>query len=118
MEGQARSGYGRGERRRRVIRPDQDGPVLIGRESLALDKLVCERFQVRVIELKLQLESPIRQAAPLAQERDRLIHDRDKVHPLSSLPGAQPLYTCTIHHSIGDRERAERSTRGESRGDV
>jgi hypothetical protein len=55
---------------------------------LALDEFVFEGFQVRVIELKLQLEGPIRQAPPLAQEGNRLIHDRDKVHPVSSLPGA------------------------------
>ena len=32
--------------------------------------LVGELLQVRVIELKLQLEGPIGQAAPLAQQRD------------------------------------------------
>jgi hypothetical protein len=36
---------------------------------LALDELVFERVQMRVIELKLELEGAIRQAAPLAQER-------------------------------------------------
>ena len=85
---------GHGVSRTRVTHPDQDCPVLIGREPLALDKLVFERGQVRVIELKLQLEGPIRQAAPLAQEGDRLIHHRDKVHPVSSLPGARPLCPC------------------------
>jgi hypothetical protein len=56
---------------------------------LALDELIFERCQVLGIELKLQLEGAIRQAAPLAQERDCLIHHRDKVHPLSSLPGVR-----------------------------
>ena len=52
--------------------------------------LVLERGQVRVVELKLQLEGPIGHAAPLAQQGDHLIHHRDKVHPVSSLPGARP----------------------------
>jgi hypothetical protein len=69
-------------------RPDQDAPGFIRRQALALDELVFECCQVRVIELKLQLEGAIRQATPLAQEDNRLIHDRDKVHPVSSLPDA------------------------------
>ena len=40
--------------------------------------------------LQRELEGPRRQAAPLAQQCDRLIQDRDKVHLASSLPGAQP----------------------------
>jgi hypothetical protein len=51
---------------RSTTRPDQDTAGFIDCETLALDKFVFERFQVRVIELKLQLEGPIRQAAPLA----------------------------------------------------
>jgi hypothetical protein len=34
----------------------------------------------------LSLERTIGHAAPLAQQRDHLIYDRDKVHPVSSLP--------------------------------
>ena len=64
---------------------------------LALDELIFERFQVRVIELKLQLEGPIRQAAPLTQQSDRLIHYRDKVHRIASLPRAGPVL---MHDSI------------------
>ena len=104
--GQIGWGVGEGSRRGRwchgwssgrgsLTNPDQHGAVLIGREPLALDELVCERFQVLGIQLKLQLERPIRQAAPLAQQGDRLIHHGDKVHPVPSLPGAQPLCTCT-----------------------
>ena len=69
-------------------------PCLIGGEPLALDEFDLQILQVRVIELKLPLERPIRQAAPLAQEGDHLIHDRDKVHPVSSLPGARPPCAC------------------------
>ena len=65
-----------------------------GPHPLILDDLVFERYQVRVIELKLPLEGPISQAAQLAQERNRFIHHRDKVYAVSSLPGAQPPYSC------------------------
>src|SRR5262249_8405004 len=65
--------------------PDQDATRLIDREALTLDEFVFERCQVLSIELKLQLEGPIRQAAPLAQQGDRLIHHCDKVHRASSL---------------------------------
>src|SRR5262249_44418192 len=81
-----------GGRRRSVTRPDQDAPGFIRREALTLDEFVFERFQVRGIELKLQLEGAIRQAAALAQQRDRLIHHRDKVHPIPSLSGTWPPY--------------------------
>ena len=47
-----------------------------------------------VIELELPLEGPIGHAAPLAQQGNHLIHHRDKVHPLSSLPGARPPCSC------------------------
>src|SRR5262249_38421354 len=36
-----------------ITRPDQDAACLIHRQALALDELVFERCQVRVIELKL-----------------------------------------------------------------
>jgi hypothetical protein len=39
---------------------------------------------VRLVELKLELEGAVRQASPLAQEGNRLIHHGDKVHPISS----------------------------------
>jgi hypothetical protein len=58
-------GGGSRDRRCRVTHPDEDAPSLIHRQALALDELIFECFQVRVIELKLQLEGPIRQAAPL-----------------------------------------------------
>jgi hypothetical protein len=61
---------------------------------LARDELVFEYFQVGVIELKLDLEGAIGQAAPLTQQRDRLIHDGDKVHSVSSFPGARSPEVC------------------------
>ena len=38
-------------------------------------------LQGLIVELKLPLERAIGQAAPLAQQRDHLIQDRDKAHP-------------------------------------
>ena len=70
--------------------PDQHIPVLIDREALALDEFVLQVLQCVVVELELQLEGAIGQAAPLAQQGNHLIHHRDKVHPVSSLPGARP----------------------------
>jgi hypothetical protein len=67
-----------------VTRPDQDTALFIHRHTLTVDELVLERLQVRLVELELQLEGAIRQAAPLAQQRDRLIYHRDKVHSISS----------------------------------
>ena len=58
---------------------------------MALDEFVCERLQVCVIELKLQLEGAIRQAAALAQQGNRLIHHGDKVHPMSSRSVVVPI---------------------------
>jgi hypothetical protein len=73
---------------------DQDAPGFIHRQTLALDEFVFERCQVRVIELELELEGAICQTAPLAQQSNRLIQDRDKVHRVSSLPGVLPVGTC------------------------
>ena len=53
-------------------------------------QLVHEVVQRIVIELELPLEGAIGHAAPLAQQGDHLIHDRDKVHPVSSLLFAVP----------------------------
>ena len=52
------------------------------------EERVFQVVQRRLIELELPLERAIGHAAPLAQERDHLIHDRDKVHPGPSLPSA------------------------------
>jgi hypothetical protein len=52
---------------------------------LALDEFVLHIFEGRVVELELPLEGAVSQAPSLAQERDHLIQDRDKVHRTSSL---------------------------------
>ena len=78
----------RGSRRRlRLTGPDEDPALLIHCQALAVDELVFEDLQMGLIQLELELEGPIGQATPLAQEGDRLIHHRDKVHRVSSLPG-------------------------------
>jgi hypothetical protein len=38
---------------------------------------------------ELLLQGAIGHAAPLAQQGDHLLHDRDNVHPVSSLPGVR-----------------------------
>ena len=78
-----------------IPRPDQNAAFLIHREALAEDELVLEVVQRRVVELELSLERAIGQATPLAQQGNRLIHHRDKVHPVSSLPGARLPYACS-----------------------
>jgi hypothetical protein len=54
---------------------------------LALDEFVLHILQGRVIELELPFEGAVGHPAPLAQQGDDLIHHRDKIHPVSSLPG-------------------------------
>jgi hypothetical protein len=44
------------------------------------------------IQLELSLQGAIRHTAPLAQQGNHLIHERDKVHPVSSLLFAVPVY--------------------------
>jgi len=65
-------------------RPRPGAPGFIDGEPLTLDEFIFERFQVCVVELILELEGPVCQAAPLAQEGDHLIQHRDKVHAVSS----------------------------------
>ena len=99
-------GCGRGDRRRRVPRPDEDRALLIHRQALARDEFELQVLERLVIELELQLEGPIGQAAPLAQKGDRLIDDRDKVHPVSSLPEALSQDACatpSYHKRQGGR---------------
>ncbi len=45
-----------------------------------------------IVELALPFEGAIGHPAPQAQQRDRLIHHCDKIHPVSSLPEALSTY--------------------------
>jgi hypothetical protein len=59
-----------------------------------------------VVQRELDLEHAISDAAPLAQQGDRLIHYRDKVHPVSSLPAALSEGACatpSYHKQQGER---------------
>ena len=76
--------------RARVARPDEAAPRIVADLGMGIEEFLGEIVQGVVIQLKLPLEGPIGHAAPLAQQRDHLIHDRDKVHSVSSLPGAWP----------------------------
>ena len=62
--------------------------------GLRVEEFVLQGRQLRVIQRELELQGAIGHAAPLAQEGDHLIHDRDKVHTVSSLPCAVPVYAC------------------------
>jgi hypothetical protein len=88
--------------------------LLIHGETLTLDAFDLEVFDRLVIELKLPLERAIGHPPPLAQERDHLLHPCNKVHPLSSLVRSFRVH-AHLHHSIGDRPRAEGSAEVESR---
>jgi hypothetical protein len=75
----------------RTPAPDQHRPLLIGRETLTVDEFNLEILDRFVIELELPLERAIGHAAPLAQEGEYLIHDRDKVHRVSSRSVVVPV---------------------------
>jgi hypothetical protein len=68
--------------------PDQASSGIVAHLRVGIEEFVCEIVQRIVVELKLPLEGPIGHAAPLAQEDDHLIHERDKVHRVSSLLSA------------------------------
>src|SRR5215475_8707077 len=92
----------RGRRRRseggwctRVTGPDQTAPRVIDHMGLRVEEFVLQGSQLLVVQRELELQGAIGDAAPLAQEGDHLIHDRDKVHLVSSLPCAVPVGACT-----------------------
>jgi hypothetical protein len=58
---------------------------------LALDEFVLHILQGRLVELELPLEGAVGHPAPLAQQRDHLIHDRDKIHRVSSRSVVMPV---------------------------
>ena len=63
-------------------------------QEVLKDESFLQGSELRVIQRELELEGAIGHAAPLAHEGDNLIHNRDKVHTVSSLPGAVPVYAC------------------------
>jgi len=56
------------------------------------------------IDSTLPLEGGIRQVAPLAQQRDRLIDHRDKVHAISPCHVLALCAHARFHHGIGNKE--------------
>src|SRR6266849_5733622 len=79
-------------RRLRIPQPDESAALLVTRQVLGVDEFNLEVLERLVIELEVPLERAIGHTTSLTQERDHLIHHRDKVHPISSLPGALSAY--------------------------
>jgi hypothetical protein len=102
---------GRSERcgRISVTGPHDTLVVLAERVWVGIAQFGEEIGQGLRIKLKLPLQGAIGHAAPLAQQRQRLIDDRDKVHPVSSLLGVWLRAHGRAHHTISDRESVERS---------
>ena len=70
-----------------VARPNQAAPRIVADFWVGIEEFIFEIVQGLVIELELPLEGAIGHTAPLAQQGDYLIQDRDKVHP-RLLPGS------------------------------
>ena len=62
---------------------------------------VLEVLERLVIELELPLERAIGHAAPLAQQGDYLIHDRDKVHIIAPLQARGTPEVMYVAHGFG-----------------
>ncbi len=86
-----RGGWGRGMG---GVRPHNALLVLADRISVGIAQLSEEIAQGFGIQLELALQGAIGHAAPLVQQGKHLIHERDKVHPVSSLLFAGPVYAC------------------------
>jgi hypothetical protein len=56
--------------------------------GLRVEEFVLQDRQLLVVQRELELKGAIGDTASLAQEGEYLIHHCDKVHPVSSLPGA------------------------------
>src|SRR2546430_17526947 len=79
LDGRRWTGSGPGRRRGRTG-PDQHAAVFIYRQALAVDQLILERFEVCLVELELQLEGAIGQAAAPLEQGDGLIQYLLKGH--------------------------------------
>jgi hypothetical protein len=85
---------------------------------LGIEEFVLEGLQGIVVQAELHFERPIGHTTPLAQEGDHLIHHRDKVHPVPSLPGARPPCSWQLHHSIGKGSVLKEAQEWKAVGDV
>jgi len=85
-----------GRRRVRVAGPDQAASRVIDHMGSRVEEFVFQGSQLHVVQRELELQGAIGHAAPLAHEGDHLIHDSDKVHTVSSLLCAVPVYACRI----------------------
>jgi hypothetical protein len=81
-----RRSRGGGDSSASLARPDQATPRVVADLWVGIKEFLGEIVQGVVIQLKLPLEGPTRHPAPLAQQGNHLIQDRDKVHPVPSLP--------------------------------
>jgi hypothetical protein len=63
-----------------VARPDEDSPVLIRRDALAVYQLFRQVRKRLVVQSELAFERPIGHATSLAQERNSLIDHTIKIH--------------------------------------
>jgi hypothetical protein len=75
-------------------RPDEAAPRIVAHFWVGIAEFVLQSLEGLVIQLELALEGAIGHTAPLAQQGNHLIHERDKVHSVSSLLFAVPIYTC------------------------
>jgi hypothetical protein len=77
--GRGLHGFGGGGRRG-IARPDEHGAVLLNGPLVELKHFHLQIVQGGVIEVKLALERPVRDTAPLAQQHEDLIQHSIKVH--------------------------------------
>jgi hypothetical protein len=87
--GRGLHGLGGGSRRGLTC-PDQHGALLLNGTLVHLNDFHLQVVEVRVIEVELALERPVRDAASLAEQREHLIQHSVKVHerPSTCLPGS------------------------------
>src|SRR5262249_4082513 len=69
-----------GDARRGLTCPDQHGALLIPGTLLDLNDFHLQVVEVRVIEIELALERPVRDTASLAEPGKNLIQHRAQVH--------------------------------------
>jgi hypothetical protein len=79
-----------------VVHPHDALLVLADGVPVGIAQLTKEIAQGVGIQLELALQGAIGHTAPLAQQGKYLIHERDKVHPVSSLLFAVSVYACAM----------------------